>query len=185
VNGMTTVIELQGLGAGAAEAQLVDVRSASEYDAGHIPGAMNVPLEQIEARLDDLSADALIVLICQRGSRACMAATLLNGHRRTSVLDGGTTAWSDAGLPLVVATKTRWAPERQVRLVAGLLVLTGAVMSLAVAQQWVFLAGFVGLGLTFAGLTDICLLGSLLARMPWNQAREVRRAPASGQTCSL
>lgn len=184
MNGITTALELQALRTGQNRTQLVDVRSASEYAAGHIPGAMNVPLEQIESRIDDLSADALIVLVCQRGPRASMAATFLDGRRQTIVLEGGTHGWRQAGLPLVAGTKTRWAPERQVRLIAGLMVLAGTSLALLVNANWMLLPGFVGLGLTVAGLTDFCLLGSLLCRMPWNRPGKSTKA-ATVPTCAL
>jgi len=77
-----------------------------------------------------------------------------------------------AGLPLASSIKTRWSLERQVRLIAGLLVVLGAVLALTVSPFWVYLSGFVGLGLTFAGLTDICAMGILLAKMPWNGVKQ-------------
>ena len=181
---MITVPDLQALCAGVTPTQLVDVRSAAEFAAGHIPGAINIPLEQFESRLDDLSREAQLVLICQRGPRARMAAGLLDGRRRSAVLEGGTSAWSAAGLPLVRSVKTRWALERQVRLIAGMLVFTGAALALLVDPLWVVLSGFIGLGLMFAGLTDLCLMGSLLGRMPWNRAAAGRRAEAA-TSCSL
>jgi len=188
MNGTICASALKELRARRAEAQLVDVRTPSEYAAGHVPCAVNIPLEQIEARLDDLDPRLPIVLICQGGGRARLAAALL-GPRRTdvTVLDGGTLAWQKAGFPLVVNTMTRWALERQVRLVAGLLVLLGAVLALTVNPHWVYLSGFVGVGLTFAGLTNICAMASLLCRMPWNRPRGLASAATSGQgkTCSL
>jgi len=180
----TTVTDLQALCAGDSRTQLVDVRSTTEFAAGHIPGAMNVPLDQLESRLDDLAPEVRLVLICQRGARARMAATLLEGRRRTTVLDGGTGAWFEAGLPLVRSVKTRWALERQVRLIAGLMVLAGAALAVLVNPRWVLLCGFVGLGLTFAGLTDVCLMASVLLRMPWNRVAAGRRVqPVT--SCSL
>jgi hypothetical protein len=126
-------------------------------------------MDQIEARLDDLHADAPLVLICQAGTRARMTAALLEPcQRRLTVLDGGTNAWLQAGLPVVASVKTRWSLERQVRLGAGLLVLTGAVLALTVNSSGLYLSGFVGLGLTFAGLTDICPMAIALGKMPWN-----------------
>jgi rhodanese-related sulfurtransferase len=149
--------------------QLVDVRSHTEFQAGHIPGAVNIPLDQIESRLGDLSDAYPIVLICQAGKRARMAAALLDPcGRQLSVLEGGTSAWEKSGLPLIVSTKTRWSLERQVRLGAGIMVLTGIISSLLWNPVWLYLAGFAGLGLTFAGLTDICLMGEILAKLPWN-----------------
>ena len=161
------VAELQHQLAGPA--QLVDVRSASEFAAGHIPGAVNIPMDQIEARLDDLRAGVPIVLICQAGKRARMTAGLLEPcGREISVLEGGTSAWIQAGLPVVTSVKTRWSLERQVRLGAGLLVLMGVVLALTVNRNWIFFSAFIGMGLTFAGATDVCPMAELLEKMPWN-----------------
>lgn len=165
----------------AAPALLVDVRSSTEFASGHIPGAVNIPMDQIEARLDDLGVDVPLVLICQAGKRARMTAGLLEPcGRQITVLEGGTKAWIDAGFPVVASVKTRWSLERQVRLGAGLLVLTGTILALIVNSYWVFLCGFAGLGLSFAGLSDICAMGTLLEKMPWN--RQSRCAIAGPNT---
>jgi len=159
----------------AEGAQLVDVRSASEFASGHIPGATNIPMDQVEARVDDLRSDGSIVLICQAGTRARITAGLLEPcGRDIAVFDGGTNAWIQAGLPLVVSVKTRWSLERQVRLGAGLLILTGSVLAWAIHPYWLFLVAFVGSGLTFAGLTDICPMAILLGKMPWNRQSHCR-----------
>jgi rhodanese-related sulfurtransferase len=156
-------------------AQLVDVRSASEFASGHIPGAVNIPMDQIEARLDDLRPGVPIILVCQTGKRARMSAGLLEPcQRQISVLEGGTSAWIQAGLSVVTSVKTRWSLERQVRLGAGLLVLAGAALDFTVDANWLFLSAFVGLGLTFAGLTDICPMAEILAKMPWNGRSQCR-----------
>lgn len=168
--------------------QWIDVRSASEYASGHIPGSVNIPMEQIEARLDDLVPGLPIILVCQAGKRARMVAGLLEPCRNdVTVLEGGTAAWTAAGLPLVASIKSRFSLERQVRLIAGLLVLIGVLLSLTMHRNWIFLAAAVGVGLTFAGLTDICLMAGLLVRMPWNQARIARRKThaAPVQPCNL
>jgi rhodanese-related sulfurtransferase len=173
---------------GARRAQWVDVRSASEYSAGHLPGAVNVPMEQIEVRLDDLRPDVPVVLVCQGGQRARIAAGLLVPFRQdVAVLEGGTSAWIQAGLPVVVSAKTRWSLERQVRLGAGVLVLIGTVLAVLVSPYWLGLSGFVGLGLTFAGLTDFCPMGILLSKMPWNGAprREIPLRGTKGENCSV
>jgi len=162
--------------------QVVDVRSGSEFACGHIPGAVNIPMDQIEARLGDLTADLPILLVCHSGKRARMTADLLEPCRRKiAVLEGGTEAWIKAGLPVVASMKTRWSLERQVRLGAGLLVLAGFTLALTLNPRWMFLCAFVGVGLTFAGLTDICTMGMVLGKMPWNErcvrgASEKKRA---------
>jgi rhodanese-related sulfurtransferase len=165
---MTPSITVADLRTLSTSAQLIDVRSPSEFASGHIPGAVNIPMDQIESRLADLSSDP-IILICQMGKRARMTASLLDPCQRLiSVLDGGTNAWLQAGLPIVRTAKTRWSLERQVHLGAGLLVLTGVVLALTVHPYWIGLSAFVGAGLSFAGLTDICPMAELLARLPWN-----------------
>ncbi len=157
------------------QALLVDVRSGSEFASGHVPGAVNIPMDQIEARLDDLGRDLPIVLVCQGGKRARMTARLLEPcQRQVAVLEGGTKAWIDSGFPVVTSVKTRWSLERQVRLGAGSLALTGVILALTVNPLWVLLCGFVGLGLTFAGVTDICAMGIMLEKMPWNKPSQCR-----------
>ena len=171
--------------------QWIDVRSPGEFAAGHIPGAVNIPMEQIEARIDDLAVGVPIVLVCQAGKRARMVAGLIDPCRSdVTVLDGGTSAWAAAGLPLVASLKSRFSLERQVRLIAGLLVLMGVILSLAVSHNWIFLCALIGAGLTFAGLTDICLMAGLLTRMPWNKARASSgtsrgKGATTTQRCSL
>ncbi len=161
---------------------LVDVRSGAEFASGHIPGAVNIPMDQIESRLGDLGLNLLIVLVCQSGKRAQMTAGLLEPcQRQITVLEGGTKAWIEADLPIVVSVKTRWSLERQVRLGAGLLVLTGAILALTVNPRWLFLCGFVGLGLTFAGLTDICAMGIILEKMPWNKLSQCKIAAPNAE----
>lgn len=163
-----------------ANAQLVDVRSPSEFATGHIPGAVNIPMDQIESRLADLLPNAALVLVCQMGQRARLTAELLEPCRRQiAVLDGGTSAWIQAGLPTVANVKTRWSLERQVRLGAGLLVLTGATLALILNPNWLFLSAFVGLGLTFAGFTDICPMAEFLRKLPWNSQSHCHTGPGT------
>lgn len=152
--------------------QVVDVRSAGEYAAGHIPGAVNIPLEEVESRLADLATHARVVVACQSGTRAAMACEMLAPKRPDLVqLEKGTDAWLAAGLPVVRTTATRWAVERQLRLVAGAIALTGGLLAVLVAPAWGLLAAFVGFGLVMASVTGFCPMALLLAAMPWNRAR--------------
>ena len=161
-------------------AQLVDVRSATEFASGHIPGAINIPLEQVELRTADLEPHTPIVLVCQAGTRARLAAELLQPQPNLVVLEGGTGQWINSGNPVVRSTASRWALERQVRLIAGLLVVTSVALTLLVSPWFLALAAFIGCGLTFAGASNLCLMGELLARLPWNRARIVAPTGASG-----
>lgn len=174
--------ELMDRLASGARLQLIDVRSAREFDEVHLPGAVNVPLEQVESRLADLRHDEPTVLVCQSGRRADICRGLLQSRRdELIVLEGGTKAWIDENLPVVRATRNRLPLMRQVQLIAGILVLVGAALGRFVEPNWAFLPMFVGAGLTLAGSTGFCGLASLLARMPWNQASRPSRGV--GTTC--
>ena len=112
------------------------------------------------------------MLVCEAGTRASIAQKNLQQRGgMTPVLEGGTRAWREAGLPLVSALHTNWSLERQVRLGAGLLILIGIGLTLFLGKIWILMPTFVGAGLTFAGATDICMMGKLLARMPSNQLK--------------
>lgn len=153
----------------AGQGKLIDVRSAAEFAIGHIPGAINVPMEQIEMRAADIG-EGPVVVICEAGARAAIVANWLEGRQPVSVLAGGTAAWRKAGLPLVNCAPCRWTLERQVRLAAGLLVLVSSLLAVLLNAKWLYLAMFVGAGLTFAGITNICGMAVVLGRMPWNRS---------------
>lgn len=161
-------------------AQLVDVRSATEFATAHLPGAINIPLEQIELRTADLEKNVPIVLVCQAGIRAALARDFLAGRdMELMVLEGGTDAWVKAGRPVIRNTIARWALERQVRFAAGALVLTGVLLSVVLSPWWLVVSGFVGCGLIFAGVTNLCLMGELLARMSWNRPIKHSHSPVA------
>jgi hypothetical protein len=111
--------------------------------------------------------------------RASLAQKSLSKRRGgVLVLDGGTRAWREAGLSVTNALRTSWSLERQVRLGAGVLILIGIVLTLLVGKAWILMPAFIATGLAFAGATDICMMGRLLARMPWNQLRNSDIQPA-------
>jgi rhodanese-related sulfurtransferase len=82
---------------------------------------------------------------------------------------GGTSAWLSARLP-VVNGKKAMSLERQVRIAAGSLVVIGATVGQFVHPGGFGLSAFVGAGLVFAGVTDTCGMGMMIAKMPWNRA---------------
>jgi rhodanese-related sulfurtransferase len=108
-----------------------------------------------------------VLLICRSGRRARDAANLLRdtGQFEPVVVDGGLEAWRQAGYP-ICEEKGPISLERQVRIAAGSLILTGLV-----APGLGFLPYIVGAGLIVAGLTNSCALGMMLARLPWNRPR--------------
>ena len=155
---------------------LVDVRSPAEFQAVHAEGAILCPLDTLNPRrLAEqlgLSSTAPAALLCASGNRAKKAAEKFfsEGIPHCLVVEGGTHAWEAAGLP-VTKGKGVISIERQVRIGAGTVVLAGVLLGHYVHPGWYFLSGFIGCGLIFAGITDWCGMGLLLAKMPWNQAK--------------
>lgn len=150
--------------------RLIDVRTTGEFEAGHVEGAYNVPLDLLAEHRDEIARlDAPVVLICQSGSRAAKAEDTLRraGLGNVRLLEGGMNAWVAAGEP-VRSVKERWGLERQVRLVAGSIVLTAIVVSVWVPAAR-FVAGAIGAGLTFAALSNTCAMGMLLSKLPYNR----------------
>jgi rhodanese-related sulfurtransferase len=157
----------------AEKAYLVDVRTPMEFEEAHIAGAELHPLHGLNpSHIKEKAQGRPVHLICKTGNRARQAAEKLTaaGVEQVTVLDGGLEAWARAGLDLRRGKKGI-SLERQVRIGAGALVLAGAVGSVLVHPALVALSGFVGAGLIFAGITDWCGMGMLLARMPWNKQR--------------
>lgn len=169
-----TPLQLQEQIQAGKPVELIDVRTPAEFREIHVAGARNEPLERLDvARLvaacPSGTAEPLYV-ICRSGSRGKQACEKLmaGGHPLVVNVEGGTLACEAAGLP-VVRGKKAISLERQVRIAAGALVVTGAALGFFVHPYWIGLSAFVGCGLIFAGITDTCGMAMMLARMPWNQ----------------
>jgi rhodanese-related sulfurtransferase len=160
--------------------EVLDVRTPLEHAEIHAEGVRLVPLDTLDPKAvvqaRNGTAEEPLYVICKSGKRAAQACEKFMEAGFTNVLciDGGTEAWAAAGLP-VVRGKTVISLERQVRIVAGLIVLISVVLGFTV-HPWIFgVAGLVGAGLALAGATDFCGMGLLLARMPWNKRVGVTR----------
>lgn len=158
------------IGSGRAP-RMLDVRTPGEFDSAHISGAYNVPVDLLREHSAELRRhlDEDVVLICRSGARAAQAERALAaaGLPNLKVLDGGMLAWQATNAP-VTRGRPRWDLERQVRLVAGSIVLASVVGSVFVpGLKWV--AGAIGAGLTFSALTNTCAMGLLLGKLPYNR----------------
>ncbi|PSN12792.1 hypothetical protein C7271_23165 [filamentous cyanobacterium CCP5] len=159
----------QGLDNGSIT--LIDVREPGEFAGEHIPGAILVPLSKFDRRQIPQTGDTQLVLYCRTGNRSEIAAQKLldAGYDSVAHLANGMGAWQQAGYPTMVNPNAPISLMRQVQIVAGSLVVTGTVLGALVSPWWLLLSGFVGSGLVFAGATDTCMLGMLLAKLPYNQ----------------
>jgi len=176
--------ELAGLCKEGKKIDLIDVRTPVEYREVHLEVARNVPLDQLDPAVAmqnrNGSANEPLYVICRSGSRGQQACEkfIKSGFSNVVNVEGGTMACVEAGLP-VARGKKAISLERQVRIAAGSLVLLGAVLGWFVDPAFIGLSAFIGAGLLFAGITDTCGMGMLLARMPWNQC-----SPSTTTTCA-
>jgi rhodanese-related sulfurtransferase len=155
---------------------VIDVRTPAEYAGGHIPGAHNIPLDQLPEAVPALraaAANAEIAIVCASGNRSTTACRQLADAGITALnLTGGTKAWIDHGHAVnrPAGGRAVWAMDRQVRFAAGGLVLAGVLADLALpGTRWISAA--VGAGLAFSALTNTCAMGALLGKLPYNRPK--------------
>ena len=155
---------------------IIDVRAPAEFSTVHALGATSIPLDSLNPQAAEaLRSDSTkpLYMICHSGARAAKAWQQLTdaGVSNLCCIEGGTTAWERAGLPIHRGQRRIISMERQVRITAGFVVLLGVLLGFFVHRGFNALSGFVGAGLMFAGITDSCGMARMLAMMPWNRAR--------------
>jgi len=151
----------------------IDVRTPQEFEGVHISGARNIPLPDLHKYVDELKAlsqERPIKLVCRTQNRVKIAYEYLtnNGLTNCEILEGGITAWIDQGKP-VIKGQQGISLEGQVRAIAGGLILIGVALGFTVHSGFFFLPAIIGAGLLHAGLTDSCLMGMLLSKLPMNR----------------
>jgi len=152
---------------------LIDVRTPQEFESMHIPGARNIPLPDLHKYVDKLktlSQERPIMLVCRTKNRVKIAYEYLTNHGLTNceILDGGMTAWVNQGQPVIKGNQGI-SLEGQVRAIAGGLILLGVVLGYTIHSVFFLLPAIVGAGLLHAGLTDSCLMGMVLSKLPINR----------------
>jgi len=163
---------LHGLMTSGGAPFVVDVREYPEFAAGRIPGARLIPCRQLATRRSELPSDRPIYLACQIGRQSAKAQRRLQelGFKEVVSVEGGLNAWRAAGFGTEQDSRQPWSLERQVRLTCGVLLLVSGLLAAFVAREFLWLAVFIGAGLTFAALTNSCTMAMMLSRMPWNRA---------------
>ena len=167
-----SVNELKQLLDSEVGVDVVDVRSPAEYQSMHVTPARNIPLD----RLDRTAVAAVrtgnlvkpLVFICHSGKRSLQACERLiaAGEVEVKTLEGGTVACVQAGLPITRGRKSISIPS-QVSMITGGLSTLGAIGSFW-NPLWSVLPALMGAGLLYSGITDSCMLGNILSKMPWN-----------------
>lgn len=190
INRKGTAVEIEAIDAAGVKKRLdsgwklLDVRRTDEYQAVRIEPSLNIPLDTLAGRAEQLKGDGKWIVSCRSGARAAQAAELLLslGIQHICLAKESLNGWLKNGYP-VVKEKVPMSLERQVRLIAGMLVLTGTLLSIWVSHWFLIVPIFVGSGLTFAGLTDSCMMGQLLMKLPYN--RKAASKTATHGACAI
>ncbi len=168
-----TSVELRNLRESSAAPHVIDVRTPAEFETAHIAESYNVPLDVLDKHSPEIAErlghDHDVVLVCRSGQRSAKAQALSRSAGLTGgrVLENGITDWEGRGFAVDRGAQ-RWDLERQVRLVAGSVVLSSIFGSVLVPRlKWV--AACIGGGLTFAALSNTCAMGTALSKLPYNR----------------
>lgn len=157
----------------AGPVNLLDVRTPAEFDTVKIAGAINLPLDRLNpAEVSSrFGADAALYCVCQTGTRSQLAAARLRnaGLKNVIHVDGGTNAWVAGGFPVERGTRHVISLDRQMRITAGLFIVAGVAAGVLWHPAGYWLAGLIGAGLLYAGLSNTCGMTVVLAKMPWNR----------------
>ncbi len=152
---------------------VIDVRTPAEFQSVHVTVARNVPLDQldpvaIQAARSDRVREPLYV-VCRSGARGQQACErfITAGYSNVINVEGGTSACETAGIQ-VVKGKRSMPINCQVQVIVGTMIVVGSALSY-LNPAWAWLAAIMGVGLLYSGLTDSCVMGMFLSRMPWNQ----------------
>lgn len=177
--------DVQALISKNPQIKLLDVRSALEFSEIHIRDSINIPIDMISSKIKGLSQSGQsYITFCRTGNRSPMAADMLlqAGISSIKVMQGGMTAWQKQKLPVIMGN-TSVSLERQVRIAAGLLILFGIVMAQLAHGGFIWVSIWVACGLIFAGITNSCLMGMMLMRLPYN--KKIYKPKTRGGTCSI
>jgi len=100
--GDVTVQDARSLTEDKPDLVILDVRTASEFEDGHIEGAVNIPVQELSARLDELSREDELLVYCRTGNRSAQAVDILQdvGFTKIYHMNAGITGWIEAGYPI-------------------------------------------------------------------------------------
>lgn len=155
---------------------IVDVRTIAEVSSEYIESAISLPLHKLNENTflsainKEPKTTTTVYLLCQGGIRAETATKKLSGLENINlvIIEGGLNQLKALGIALKKGKNQSISLERQVRIIAGGLTITGVILGSLFDPLYYGLSVFVGAGLMFAGITNRCGMAIILAKMPWN-----------------
>tara|TARA_B100001121_G_scaffold95670_1_gene84617 strand:- start:23540 stop:24130 length:591 start_codon:yes stop_codon:yes gene_type:complete len=138
---------------------VIDVRTMEEFKRSHIPGVINIPTEVVHDH-EDLFKKQHVHVICNSGNRSAMVIRdmISKGIDNLTNVEGGMVSWVKSRLHISGKSKPVMPMMRQVMIVVGLMILSGVALHFLVSPKVIYLSGFVGLGLFYAGVSGHCYM---------------------------
>ncbi len=168
-----TVLELHEKLENKENLTLIDVREYAEFTNGRIKSSRHIPLNSLGKLHEEKDTSETIYLISQKSNRSEAAQNMLKiiGFDNAIKVSGGLDAWKQAGFETEKDNEGPWELERQVNLIAGILVILGVILGLSLHWSFVLLSAVVGLILAFEAITKTDLTRQLILKIPWNQKK--------------
>jgi rhodanese-related sulfurtransferase len=169
-----SVHELNTMLSKRSDVVIIDVRTGSEFNRGHIPGALNLHGAALASNIKAMQSSSTVAVVCHSGGRSqAVCQSLRRDFQQIVNVDGGTAAWIQAGLPIEKETRNIQQTSesnlrRQTHLVAGIMLTTALVMGYSGQPLWFYLACLPAFGLMLDAITGICPMTLLLRKAPWN-----------------
>ncbi len=150
---------------------ILDVRTDVECKECSVLPAVNIEVSKLKGDEEVLKKASKIYIMCKAGVRATKAYQKMPEEiaQKAFVVTGGMDFWLLNGYEVVRGQIPRRPLIQQMQLTVGVLAIIGSVLALFVSKWFAVVPLLLGCGLTFAGLTGICLLLRVLAKMPWNR----------------
>jgi rhodanese-related sulfurtransferase len=150
---------------------IVDIRSPAEFAHEHIPGAINIPVNKLNALDPQTYSDKIALFHCRSGTRTDLnkAAIDATPFKEKYCINGGITAWEAANLTVNKQAVAAIDVMQQSQIIASLFILLGIGLSHLLSPYFIILALMPGVGLMISGLTGFCAMAKLLQYMPWNK----------------
>ncbi len=159
-----------------AKLTICDIREADEFNREHIPDAVNTPISSFNSmEINKLAENGnTLVFHCQSGNRTKLNQTKFEtlSSSEVMILQDGINAWKKLGCTLTVNNKAPLPIMRQVQMIAGTLITLGVILGFLISPLFFLLSGFVGIGLTFAGISGFCGMANLLMLLPYNKCNK-------------
>lgn len=148
----------------------LDVRTPSEFRQNSIKFFENISLDNIDNHLKEIKKFNNIIILCETGNRSLEAYKKLKNHiDNISIIDGGIRAWRKSNFPINQSKSGSISIIRQIQIIVGGGTLSSVLLSIFYNKNFIWLAGFFGVGQLVAGLSNTCALAKILNKMPWNK----------------